>query len=44
LATWLRRIGRGIKADISTADDTYDLTPVEITEAEAEVKSESEEK
>ena len=44
LATWLRRIGRGIKADISTADDTYDLTPVEIAEAKDEVKSESEEK
>lgn len=39
LATWLRRIGRGIKADISTADDTYDLTPVEIEEAEKEASS-----
>ena len=36
LATWLRRIGRGIKADISTADDTYDLTPVELAEGETE--------
>lgn len=36
LATWLRRIGRGIKANVSTADDTYDLTPVEIAEGEKE--------
>lgn len=43
LATWLRRIGRGIKANVSTADDTYDLTPIEISEAEAEVKNETEE-